>query len=167
MNFGPLIRFYWNHCIAVTCAFKLGGVYMSISRRVKCNATTSILNIMAPNYRSEFYFCLRDWSEDFFTTTPLFQPTLLSKFGKIPNSTSSPNPLQLFQTPRTRLLGTIELGSPFWKPVKMTIWIYIKPQFIAQYFPKFFSSMSSSTVSYVVNATPECTIPVFLSELNI
>ena len=66
MNFGSLIRFYWNHCIAITCVFKLGGVYMSISRRVKWNATTSILNIMASNYRSEFHFCFRDWSETHF-----------------------------------------------------------------------------------------------------
>ena len=63
MNFGSLIRFYWNHCIAITCVFKLGGVYMSISRRVKWNSTASILNIMSWNYRSEFCFCLGEWNE--------------------------------------------------------------------------------------------------------
>ena len=36
---------------------------MSISRPVKWNATTSILNIMALNYQSEFHFCLREQSE--------------------------------------------------------------------------------------------------------
>ena len=64
-NFGSLIRFCWNHCIAITCAFKIGGVYMSISRPVKWNAMTSILNIMASNYQSEFQFCLRDQSETY------------------------------------------------------------------------------------------------------
>ena len=66
MNFGSLIRFYWSHCIAVTCVFKLGGVYMTISRRMKWNATTSVLNIMASAYRSEFQFCLRDQRETHF-----------------------------------------------------------------------------------------------------
>ena len=105
MNFRSLIRFYWNHCITIKCVFKLGGVYMSISCRVKWNATTSILNIMASNYRSEFHFCLRDQSEthfclrdqskDFFTPTPipqLFQRLLLLIFGKVCNTPIIPNP---------------------------------------------------------------------------
>ena len=58
---------------------------MNISRRVKWNATASILNIMASNCQSEFhfclvdrsetYFCLRDRSEDFFTPSPPIIPT--------------------------------------------------------------------------------------------
>ena len=63
MNFRSLIRFNWNHCIAITCIFKLGGVCMSISRLMKWNVTTSTLNIIASNYRSEFHFCLRGRSE--------------------------------------------------------------------------------------------------------
>ena len=65
-NFGSLIRFYWNHCIVITCVFKLDGVYVSISLRVKWNATTSILNIMDSNYQSDFHFCHRDRSETHF-----------------------------------------------------------------------------------------------------
>ena len=36
---------------------------MSISHRVKWNATTSMLKIMISNYQSEIFFCLRDQSE--------------------------------------------------------------------------------------------------------
>ena len=61
-NFWSLIRFYWNHCIAITCVFKLGGVYMSISRRVKLNATAS-------NYRRGFHFCL--WERSCISKWPL------------------------------------------------------------------------------------------------
>ena len=53
----------------------------------------------------------------------------------------------------------------FWKPVKMTVEIYINTKFIAQYFPKFFNSMTSSIMSYVVSATHEYAIPMFLSQL--
>ena len=101
INYGSLIRFYWNHCIAIMCVFKLDGGYMSISRRVKWNATSSICNIMASNYRSEFHFYLRDRSEDFFTPPPLFQPPLnfpppIINFWKIPPP-RSPSP-RLFDT---------------------------------------------------------------------
>ena len=104
MNFGSLIIFYWNHCIAISCVFKLGGVYMSISHRVKWNATTSILNIMTSNCRSEFHFCLRD--RHFFTliflsvTSVIFLPPpphysnplpILLIFGKIPSPQIIPN----------------------------------------------------------------------------
>ena len=66
MNSGSLIKFYWRHFIAITYVFKIGGIYMSISCRMKWNATTSILNIMTSNYLSEFHFCLRDQSETHF-----------------------------------------------------------------------------------------------------
>ena len=39
---------------------------MSISHRMKWNATTSMLNIMISNYRSEILFCLSDQSETHF-----------------------------------------------------------------------------------------------------
>ena len=93
MNFGSLIRFYWNYYIAVTCIFKLGGVYMSISRRVKWNATTSVLNIMASNYRSEFHFCLRNRSEDFFTP-PLHysNPPIINFWKSVSNPPIIPKP---------------------------------------------------------------------------
>ena len=126
MNFRSLIRFYWNHCITITCVFKLGGVYMSISHQVKWNATASILNIMASNYRSEFHFCLRDQTEthfclrdrsEDFLLPPLFPPPtfpspLLLFLGKV----SNPSPLPwLFQTPPPppppRLFGTLARPS--------------------------------------------------------
>ena len=114
MNFGSLIRFYWSHFIAITCVFKIGGIYMSISRRMKWNATTSVLNIMTSNYlselhfcikdQSETYFCLRDRSKDFFTQIPpsfiiISNLPLLLVFGKFTTR-------RLFQT--QQLFGTLE-----------------------------------------------------------
>ena len=61
-NLWSLIRFYWNHCIAITCVFKLGSVYMSISRLVTLNATAS-------NYRRGFHFCL--WKRSCISKWPL------------------------------------------------------------------------------------------------
>ena len=116
MNFGSIIRFYWNHCIAITCVFKLGGVSMSILRRVKWNATTSILSIMASNYQSEFHFCLRDRMTAVCSSFTILVPKkFLCHFLPSPLHYCNPPILNFwksFQLPRTPPPSTPDYSNP-------------------------------------------------------
>ena len=119
---------------------------MSISRQVKWNATTSILNIMTSNYRSEFHFCYRDrtfcsffiilvpkeFLRHFLPLPPLFQPPIIN-FWKILQP--SPPPPRFFKPLDYRYSRVISNPYSFLKVIYLAaiknaiiliIYLYIK-----------------------------------------
>ena len=118
---------------------------MSISRQVKWNATTSILNIMTSNYRSEFHFCYRDQTfcsffiilvpKEFlrhFYPSPHYSNSLLLIFGKFYNP---PPPPRFFKPLDYRYSRVISNPYSFLKVIYLAaiknaiiliIYLYIK-----------------------------------------